>query len=80
MVASKDEYQLSKAQVMAQLDVMMGGRVAEELMLGPNKVTTGAADDLRKATELASRIVKTYGFSEKVTFRVVRCATHPRSL
>lgn len=46
---------------MAQLDTLMGGRVAEELILGREKVTTGASDDLRKATELALRLVKQYG-------------------
>jgi len=40
--------------------------VAEELIFGPDKVTTGAADDIRRATNLARRMVTEFGFSEKL--------------
>ncbi|CAI4230541.1 unnamed protein product [Auanema sp. JU1783] len=69
MLAEKDEYQLTKAQMLAQLDVMMGGRVAEELVFGEDMVTTGAADDLRRATSLALQMVKTFGMSDKIGLR-----------
>ena len=43
-----------------------GGRIAEELIFGADKVTTGAADDIRRATGLARRMVTEFGFSEKL--------------
>ncbi|PAV58316.1 hypothetical protein WR25_14709 [Diploscapter pachys] len=69
MLPEKDSYQLTKSQMMAQLDVMMGGRVAEELVFGEDKVTTGAADDLRKASILATQMVKAFGMNDKVGLR-----------
>lgn len=67
-MADKDQYQATKAMMLAQLDVLMGGRVAEELCFGSDRVTTGASDDMKKASRLASAMVKEYGFSEKVDF------------
>ena len=45
---------------------LFGGRVAEELIFGTEKVTTGASDDIRRATNLARRMVTEFGFSEKL--------------
>lgn len=54
---SQDETSISKRQLLARLDVCMGGRVAEELIFGSEFVTTGASSDLSKATELARYMV-----------------------
>uniref|UniRef100_A0A1I7XSG2 Peptidase_M41 domain-containing protein n=1 Tax=Heterorhabditis bacteriophora TaxID=37862 RepID=A0A1I7XSG2_HETBA len=69
MLPEKDEYQMTKGQILAALDVMMGGRVAEELAFGEEMVTTGAADDLKKASSLAVQMVKVFGMSDKVGLR-----------
>ncbi|XP_014300688.1 ATP-dependent zinc metalloprotease YME1L isoform X1 [Microplitis demolitor] len=65
----KDIYHETKSQLLASMDTMLGGRAAEELIFGPDKVTTGASSDLQKATEVAEAMVKNYGMSEKVGFR-----------
>lgn len=62
--------------MLAQLDVMMGGRVAEEMIFGDDHVTTGAADDLKRATELAMNMVKQFGLSDKVGLRDFSVGDH----
>jgi ATP-dependent metalloprotease len=65
----KESYQVSRAQLLAQLDVMMGGRVAEEMIFGDDFVTTGAAQDLKNATQVATNMVRQFGLSEKLGLR-----------
>jgi cell division protease FtsH len=62
----RDKYSQSKIEIKAMVASLFGGRVAEELIFGPDKVTTGAADDIRRATMLARRMVTEFGFSEKL--------------
>jgi cell division protease FtsH len=62
----RDRYGFAKCELEAKLAAMSGGRVAEELVFGPENVTTGAADDIRQATDLARRMVAEYGFSAKL--------------
>lgn len=68
-IPEKDEYQMTKGQLLAIIDVMMGGRVAEEIIFGEDMITTGAADDLKKASQLAVQMVKVFGMSDKVGLR-----------
>lgn len=62
----RDKYSQSKIEIKAQLASLFGGRVAEELTFGVDKITTGASDDIRRATDIARRMVSEFGFSEKL--------------
>ncbi|XP_057950412.1 ATP-dependent zinc metalloprotease FTSH 11, chloroplastic/mitochondrial [Malania oleifera] len=63
---SSDETSVSKKQLLARLDVCMGGRVAEELIFGKDYITTGASSDLNTATELAQYMVSICGMSDAI--------------
>ena len=58
----EDRYLVTKGQALDQITVMMGGRVAEEMFF--NEVTSGAHNDLERATELAKKMVTEFGMSE----------------
>ena len=58
-----DKVSYTRQQLVAQLDILMGGRVAEELFNGKDMVTTGASNDMMKATQIARRMVQEWGFS-----------------
>jgi cell division protease FtsH len=62
----KDQYSMARDQLEANLVVAMGGRVAEDLVFGHSKVTTGAAGDIAQATEIARKMVTEWGMSEKL--------------
>ncbi|KAI9741396.1 MAG: hypothetical protein M1834_003113 [Cirrosporium novae-zelandiae] len=61
-----DQVSQSYAQILAQIDVSIGGRVAEELIFGPEHVTTGISNDLSQATHYARALVTQVGYSEKL--------------
>ncbi|CAK9310744.1 unnamed protein product [Citrullus colocynthis] len=63
---SSDETSISKKQLLARLDVCMGGRVAEEIIFGQDHITTGASSDLNTATELAQYMVSSCGMSDAI--------------
>ena len=65
-----DEYHVCKDQLVAQMDVSMGGRAAEELVFGKDKITGGASSDLEIATGISNLMVKSLGMSEKAGLRV----------
>ena len=60
----RDRYALRKSEIEARLAMMFGGRVAEELIFGPENVTTGASNDIQQATDLARRMVAEWGMSD----------------
>lgn len=60
-----DMLMTTKEQLMARLDVAMGGRVAEELVFGPGEINSGASSDLQQATNTARSIVMRYGMGTK---------------
>ncbi|MDQ0348518.1 ATP-dependent zinc metalloprotease FtsH [Ancylobacter vacuolatus] len=62
----RDKLSMSYEQMTSRLAIMMGGRVAEELIFGAEKVTSGAASDIEQATRLARMMVTRWGFSEKL--------------
>ncbi|HEY8191081.1 MAG TPA: ATP-dependent zinc metalloprotease FtsH, partial [Alphaproteobacteria bacterium] len=62
----RDRISMSRAKLKADLAVAMGGRVAEELIFGYDKVTTGASSDIRMATDIARRMVTEWGMSDKL--------------
>ncbi|GFH44062.1 ATP-dependent metalloprotease [Chaetoceros tenuissimus] len=66
MLPDGDQTSQSLKEMLAFMDVAMGGRVAEELIFGPENVTSGASSDIMNATRTARAMVTKYGFSDKV--------------
>ncbi|HEX9802369.1 MAG TPA: ATP-dependent zinc metalloprotease FtsH, partial [Gammaproteobacteria bacterium] len=61
-----DRYSYSKQRLESQISSLFGGRIAEELIFGPERVTTGASNDIHRATEMARNMVTKWGLSEKL--------------
>ncbi|NIR46089.1 MAG: ATP-dependent metallopeptidase FtsH/Yme1/Tma family protein [Gemmatimonadetes bacterium] len=61
-----DRHNYSKQYLRAQLVYAYGGRVAEELIFGPEMITTGAGNDIERATALSRRMISEWGMSEKI--------------
>jgi cell division protease FtsH len=62
----RDKLSMSLEQMTSRLAIMMGGRVAEEMIFGKEKVTSGAASDIEQATRLARMMVTRWGFSDEL--------------
>jgi cell division protease FtsH len=68
----EDRYLLTEQELLGKIDVLLGGRAAEQLVFG--KVSTGAGNDLVKATDIARKMITEYGMSDK--FRNVVLTRH----
>merc|ERR1712166_445656 len=66
MLPEGDQTSQSIKQMKAMMDVAMGGRVAEELILGKENTTSGASSDIASATNIARNMVTKYGFSDEI--------------
>ena len=66
MLPERDKYGYTFQEVTSKIAMMFGGRVAENLIFGPSKVTTGASDDIRQATNLARKMVTEWGMSDRL--------------
>jgi cell division protease FtsH len=62
----RDRYGMAKIELESKIAVMFGGRIAEELIFGPENVTTGASSDIQQATSMARRMVTEWGMSAKL--------------
>jgi cell division protease FtsH len=61
---TEDRYLMTRSELLARIDVLLGGRVAEEIVFGD--VSTGAQNDLQRATEIARTMITQFGMSEKL--------------
>ncbi len=62
----EDRYSISKRKIHSQICALFGGRIAEELTLGAEGITTGASNDIQHATKMARNMVTKWGLSEKL--------------
>jgi cell division protease FtsH len=63
---TEDRYLMTKTELLDRLAVLLGGRIAEEIVFG--EISTGAHNDLQRATDIATSMVKEYGMSEKLGY------------
>jgi cell division protease FtsH len=63
---TEDRYLMTKSELLNRLAVLLGGRVAEEIVFG--EISTGAHNDLQRATDIATSMVKEYGMSERLGY------------
>ncbi|KAM9789682.1 ATP-dependent zinc metalloprotease YME1L1-like [Neosynchiropus ocellatus] len=66
MLPENDRWSETRSQLLAQMDVSMGGRVAEEMIFGHENITTGASSDFDSATKIAKMMVTRFGMCEKL--------------
>ncbi len=62
----EDRYSHSRTFILSKISSFFGGRIAEEMVLGPDGITTGASNDIEQATRLARNMVTKWGLSDKV--------------
>lgn len=64
-----DRISVSRSKLISDIMVAMGGRIAEEMTFGYDKVTTGASSDIKMATDVARRMITEWGMSDKLGFQ-----------
>lgn len=62
----EDRYSYTKQRLESQIASLFGGRIAEVLIFGPEQVTTGASNDIQRATEIARNMITKWGLSERL--------------
>ena len=72
----EDRHSYTREWLEGQLSMLFGGRVAEEMVFGPDKVTTGAGNDIERATQMARRMVARFGMSDIVGLMAVGDSDH----
>ncbi|MEX0935896.1 MAG: ATP-dependent zinc metalloprotease FtsH [Gemmatimonadota bacterium] len=72
----EDRHSYTRDWLQGQLCMLFGGRVAEEMIFGPDKVTTGAGNDIERATAMARRMVTRFGMSDLVGLMAIGEADH----
>ncbi len=72
----EDRHSYTRDWMNGQLAMLFGGRVAEELVFGPGKVTTGAGNDIERATAMARRMVTRFGMSDRIGLMAVGESDH----
>jgi cell division protease FtsH len=75
---TEDRYLMTKSELKDKLCVLLGGRVAEEIIFGD--ISTGAQNDLQRATDIARAMVTEYGMSEKLGLVTFEKSSHPTFL
>lgn len=64
MLPDQDAYYMNKAEVIKQIQIALGGRIAEELVYGNDDITTGCSSDMDKATDMAFKMLREYGMNK----------------
>jgi cell division protease FtsH len=72
----EDRHSYTKDWLEGQLCMLFGGRVAEEMIFGPEKITTGAGNDIERATQMARRMVTRFGMSDIVGLMAIGDSDH----
>ncbi|HBG48625.1 MAG TPA: cell division protein FtsH [Cyanobacteria bacterium UBA9971] len=62
----KDHLTYRKSQLLSRIAMLLGGRIAEEITFGESEISTGASNDIEKATDLIRKMVTSYGMSDKI--------------
>ncbi|KAG8138862.1 putative ATP-dependent zinc metalloprotease YME1L1-like protein [Naja naja] len=76
LLPESDRWNETRSQLLAQMDVSMGGRVAEELIFGSDHITTGSSNDFENATRIAQLMVTRFGMSDKLGVMTYRETTN----